>query len=47
MKIKRDGLEKKYNITLQKNPTKSYVIEALPNQNKEQLELYKRWLYLP
>ena len=46
LKVRRDGLEKKYNITLQRNPTKSYVIEALPNQSKEQMEMYKKWLYL-
>jgi predicted metalloprotease with PDZ domain len=46
VKVRRDGLEKKYNITLQRNPTKSYAIEALPNQTKEQAEMYKKWLYL-
>ncbi|MCU0469160.1 MAG: PDZ domain-containing protein [Arcicella sp.] len=46
VKIRRDGLEKKYNVTLQKNPTKNYVIEPLENQSKEQKELYKKWLYL-
>jgi predicted metalloprotease with PDZ domain len=46
VKVRRDGLEKKYNITLQRNSNKSYVIEALPNQSKEQMELYKKWLYL-
>jgi predicted metalloprotease with PDZ domain len=46
VKVRRDGLEKKYNISLQRNPNKSYVIEALPNQSKEQMELYKKWLYL-
>jgi predicted metalloprotease with PDZ domain len=46
VKVRRDGLEKKYNITLQRNPVKNYVIEALPNQTKEQAEMYKKWLYL-
>ena len=46
VKVRRDGLEKKYNITLQRNPAKNYVIEALPNQSKEQMEMYKKWLYL-
>jgi predicted metalloprotease with PDZ domain len=46
VKVRRDGLEKKYNITLQRNPTKNYAIEPLPNQSKEQMELYKRWLFL-
>ncbi|MDZ7936576.1 MAG: PDZ domain-containing protein [Emticicia sp.] len=46
VKVRRDGLEKKYNITLQRNTIKNYVIEALPNQRKEQMELYKKWLYL-
>ena len=46
VKVRRDGLEKKYNITLQRNPNRSYVIEALPNQSKEQMELYQKWLYL-
>jgi predicted metalloprotease with PDZ domain len=46
VKVRRDGLEKKYNITLQRNPNKSYVIEAMSNQSKEQMELYKKWLFL-
>ena len=46
VKIRRDGLEKKYNITLQKNPTKNLVLEPLENQTKEQKEMYKKWLYL-
>ena len=46
VKVKRDGLEKKYNITLQRNPNKSFVIEALPNQSNEQMALYKKWLFL-
>jgi len=46
VKVRRDGLEKKYNVTLRRNPNKSYVIEGLPNQSKEQMELYKKWLYL-
>ena len=46
VKVRRDGLEKKYNITLQRNPTKNYVIEALPNQSNTQKELYKKWLFL-
>ena len=46
VKVRRDGLEKKYNITLQRNLSKNYIIEALPNQSKEQIEMYKKWLYL-
>jgi predicted metalloprotease with PDZ domain len=46
VKIRRDGLDKKYNITLMKNPAKSYILEPLENQTKEQKEMYKRWLYL-
>ncbi len=46
VKVRRDGLEKKYNITLQRNSTKALVLEALENQTKEQLAMYKKWLYL-
>lgn len=46
VKIRRDGLEKKYNVTLQRNPTKSFSIEPLENQTKEQQELYKKWMFL-
>lgn len=45
-KVKRDGLEKTYLVNLQRNPTKNFVIEALPSQTPEQLALYKKWLYL-
>ena len=46
VKVRRDGLEKKYNITLQRNPTKNLVLEPLENQTKAQQEMYKKWLYL-
>jgi predicted metalloprotease with PDZ domain len=46
VKVRRDGLEKKYNITLQRNSTKSLVLEPLENQTKEQVAMYKKWLYL-
>jgi predicted metalloprotease with PDZ domain len=46
VKVKRDGLEKKYNITLQRNPAKNLVLEPLENQTKEQISMYKKWLYL-
>jgi PDZ domain-containing secreted protein len=46
VKVKRDGLEKKYNITLQRNPVQNFVLEPLGNPTKNQLEMYKKWLYL-
>jgi len=46
VKVRRDGLEKKYNITLQRNTTQNLVLEPLENQTKEQLMMYKKWLYL-
>ncbi len=46
VKVRRDGLEKKYNVTLQRNPIKSLSIEPLENQTSEQKELYKKWLFL-
>lgn len=46
VKVRRDGLEKKYNVTLQRNPIKSFSIEPLENQTSEQKELYKKWLFL-
>jgi predicted metalloprotease with PDZ domain len=46
VKVRRDGLEKKYNITLMKNAVKSYILEPLENQSQEQKEMYKKWLYL-
>ena len=46
VKVRRDGLEKKYNITLQRNLAKSLVLEPLENQTKTQQEMYKKWLYL-
>ena len=46
VKVRRDGLEKKYNITLQRNFTKNLVLEPLENQTKEQMAMYKKWLYL-
>ncbi len=46
VKVRRDGLEKKYNITLQRNFTKNLVLEPLENQTKEQMTMYKKWLYL-
>ena len=46
VRVRRDGLEKKYNITLQRNPTKNLVLEPMENQTKTQQEMYKKWLYL-
>ena len=46
VKVRRDGLEKKYNITLQRNSVKNLVLEPLENQTKAQQEMYKKWLYL-
>ena len=46
VKVRRDGLEKKYNITLQRNTTKNLVLEPLESQSKEQMAMYKKWLYL-
>ena len=46
VKVKRDGLEKKYNITLQRNPTKNLILEPIENQTKEQIAMYKKWLYM-
>lgn len=44
--VRRDGLEKKYNITLQRNPVQNFVLEPLETQTKTQMEMYKKWLYL-
>ncbi|MEA5458525.1 PDZ domain-containing protein [Arcicella sp. LKC2W] len=46
VKVRRDGLDKKYNVTLQRNPTKNFSIEPIENPTKEQKDLYKKWLYL-
>ena len=46
VKVRRDGLEKKYNITLQRNLVKNLILEPLENQTKTQQEMYKKWLYL-
>jgi len=46
VKVRRDGLEKMYNVTLQRNPLKNLVLEPLKNQTKAQMEMYKKWLYL-
>lgn len=46
VKVKRDGLEKTYPITILRNPTKNFVIEPLANQSQEQQVLYKKWLFL-
>ncbi|PWK20235.1 putative metalloprotease with PDZ domain [Arcicella aurantiaca] len=46
VKIRRDGLDKKYNVTLQRNPTKSFSIEPIENATKEQKDLYKKWMFL-
>ncbi len=46
VKLRRDGLEKKYNISLQRNTTKNLVLEPMENQTKEQMTMYKKWLYL-
>lgn len=46
LKVKRDGLEKTYPITILRNPTKNFVIEPLANQSPEQQALYKKWLFL-
>ena len=46
IKLKRDGLEKKYSVTLQRNPIQNFVLEPLETQTKTQMEMYKKWLYL-
>lgn len=46
IKVRRDGLDKTYAIKIQRNPTKNFVIEALPTQTEEQKALYKKWLFL-
>jgi predicted metalloprotease with PDZ domain len=46
VKVRRDGLEKKYNIKLQRNPTQNFVLEPLTNQTKAQMDMYKKWLCL-
>ncbi|MES2519187.1 MAG: PDZ domain-containing protein [Bacteroidota bacterium] len=46
VKIRRDGLDKKYNVTLQRNFTKNLTLEPLENPTKAQQDLYKKWLYL-
>jgi predicted metalloprotease with PDZ domain len=45
-KIRRDGIEKTFPVTLQRNPTKNFTIQPLQGQTKEQEALYKKWLYL-
>ena len=46
VKVKRDGLEKTYSVTLSKSPIKNYKIEALPNSTESQQALYKKWLFI-
>lgn len=46
VKVKRDGLEKTYPITILRNSNKNFVIEPLANQSAEQQALYKKWLFL-
>ena len=46
IKVKRDGLEKSFKITLTRNPKKEYALEPVAGASPEQLSLYKKWLYL-
>ncbi|MFY7826012.1 MAG: M61 family metallopeptidase [Flectobacillus sp.] len=46
VKVKRDGLEKTYMVTLSKNPLKSYRLEPLADQTEQQKALYKKWMFI-
>ncbi|MDI9858440.1 M61 family metallopeptidase [Flectobacillus roseus] len=46
VKVKRDGLEKTYSVTLAKNPIKSYKLEPIADQTEQQKALYKKWMFI-
>lgn len=46
VKVKRDGLEKTYKVTLVKSPIQNFKIEPVASPSKEQQDLYKKWLFL-
>lgn len=46
VKVKRDGLEKTYSVTLSKNPIKSYKLEPIADQTEQQKALYKKWMFI-
>jgi predicted metalloprotease with PDZ domain len=46
VKIKRQGEEFSYNITLTPNPAAKFKLEKVQNINLEQETLYKKWLFI-
>ena len=46
IKVKRDGLEKSFKVTLTRNPKKDFALEPIVGATPTQLALYKKWLFL-